>query len=114
MSFEDGQLAALFATSEFKARALALTLVLSLVAEKSIIAIKPEPVRQILRSKPEPRSWGEYDSSLGEYSIVAQPEELEELLDATELLSLAEEVVHLLPDDADVAVLTEMARTVAT
>jgi hypothetical protein len=38
---------------------------------------------------------------------------LKELLDATELLSLAEEVVHLLPDDADVAVLTEMARTVA-
>jgi hypothetical protein len=64
--------------------------------------------------KPEPRSWGEYDPNLGEYSIVAQPQELKELLDATELLSLAEEVVHLLPDDADVVVLTEMARTVAT
>jgi hypothetical protein len=106
---EEGQLGALFATPEFKARSLALSILLAVIAEKTFIALKGPLVSEIVASKDETRVIEFDPENPFDSDVTPAVKELRELLEPKLLVDLAEEIVRVLPNDDDVNELKEMA-----
>lgn len=115
MSFERGRLGTLFATSAFKVKALALTILMSIISVRSFIVLKEKdidlvlalPDRQINCSYPNDGDVDEY-----EHHPPVRSSELRRIKNSTELANLMSELVSYDSSDSDVKSLTEMARLV--
>jgi hypothetical protein len=105
---EEGRLGALFATPEFKARSLALSILLAVIAEKTFIALKRPVVSEIFASKDETSIIDFDPENLFDADVTPAVKELRELLEQKLLIDLAEEIVRVLPNDDDVNELKEM------
>ena len=110
---EEGRLGALFATGEFKARSLALSILLTVIAEKTLISLKRPLVLGIFASADEARTF-EFDPQ-NPFDSWSDPsvKELKELLDPKPLVDLAEEIGRALSGDDDISELNEMTFAVA-
>jgi hypothetical protein len=113
---DEGRLAALFATSEFKARSLALGILLSLVSEvseRAFMSVKKNEISKTLSMKDEPKPIEFHVEKPFRFERVSTVEELKELLQSDALTQLAAELVRLCPDDTDVNELAEMTSAAA-
>jgi hypothetical protein len=115
---DEGRLSVLFATPEFKARSLALGILLSVVAERAFIGLKSDAISKALSMKDEAKSIKidieKFDvEDPFSFEHVPTVEELKTLLQSDALTQLATELVRLCPDDTDVNELAEMTLAVA-
>ncbi len=110
---EEGQLSALFASPEFKARSLCLAVLIAVIAEKTFTALKEPLVSDILAKQDDIKPF-ELDPE-NPFSSRVSPNvgQLRELLGTRSLIDLASEIVRVLPDDQDVNELTNMTFAVA-
>jgi hypothetical protein len=102
---EDGKMQSLFATTEFKARALALTLLMSIIAVQVFRTMRAETLEQAL-SRPDLEEFDIRSFGSKHRPLNAQ---LREITNDDLLKRLLDEISSYDPTDADVLTLAEMA-----
>jgi len=107
---KEGRLSTLLTTSEFKARALILSVLLAQIAERIFVKLKGQETLEV-DVKQEPFQLDPNNPFLFERRLTN--EEFRSLLHAHILRELAEEIGSVCPEDADVRELANMTLAVA-
>jgi hypothetical protein len=114
MTVTEGRLTALFATNLFKARSLALTILMSLVAEAAFVSTKKDTIERALdqlHRKPMKRQ-SDKDDFLGHHSQL-NAAELRTFLEENSLPALMSELKDKSANDNDLIELSRMAARLA-